>query len=302
MIQRFLDYVEIKTKITSVFAFLITLAYLFYKEQPVRWDLTMLFFASMFLFDLATTAINNYIDTKEAENRQELQFDRKTALYIIYALVAVSTLLGLVLAYRTDLVILLVGGLCFLCGIFYTYGPVPISRQPLGELLSGIFYGLLIPFILLYINMPKGTYLTLGLSLERVSVELMLAPLLSLALLSVAPVCTTANIMLANNVCDLEKDILVRRHTLPYYIGKKSLYLFASLYYVTYVATVIMVLTKILSPVALLSFITLPLVQKNIRAFFAKQEKSTTFMVAIQNYVLIMAANTLFIFLSGFVS
>jgi 1,4-dihydroxy-2-naphthoate octaprenyltransferase len=299
MLKRFLDYIEIKTKITSTFAFLMTVAYLLYRKQPVRWDLTLLFFAAMFLFDLTTTAINNYIDTKN--NHQTLQFKRRTALVIIYILFLTGAGLGLYLAYRTDVVVLLAGGLCFLCGVFYTYGPVPISRMPLGEVLSGLFYGLLIPFILLYINMPAGTYLTMYLSSETISLDLQIIPLLTLLLLSIIPFSTTANIMLANNICDLEKDITVKRHTLPYYIGKKALYLFAGLYYICYAAIIVMVIMKILSPVCLLSLISILPVQKNIRIFFKKQEKATTFMMAIKNYVIIMGSVVAVIFISAFV-
>ncbi len=300
MIKRFLDYVEIMTKITSTFAFLITIALLVYMGQPIKWDLTLLFFASMFLFDLTTTAINNYIDTKN--NHQKLQFERKTALIIIYVLFIVSATLGLLLAFQTDIVIFLVGGLCFLCGVFYTYGPVPISRQPLGEVFSGAFYGLLIPFIILYINLPAGTFLNLSVNFETISLEFQVIPLLSLLLFSIAPFCTTANIMLANNICDLEKDIAVKRHTLPYYIGKKALYLFAALYYATYLATIVMVIVGILSPVCLLSLVTFIPVQKNINTFFRKQEKATTFLMAIKNYILIMGVNSLVIFISAFVA
>ena len=45
------------------------------------------------------------------------------------------------LALITDAVVLLLGGLCFLCGVFYSFGPVSISRLPLGEVMSGLFYG-----------------------------------------------------------------------------------------------------------------------------------------------------------------
>jgi 1,4-dihydroxy-2-naphthoate octaprenyltransferase len=300
MVKRFLDYVEIMTKITSTFAFLITIALLVYMGQPIKWDLTLLFFASMFLFDLTTTAINNYIDTKN--NHQTLQFNRRTALIIIYVLFTISASLGLLLALQTDIVIFLIGGLCFLCGVFYTYGPVPISRQPLGEVLSGAFYGLLIPFIILYINLPAGTFLSMSVNFETISLDLQVLPLLSLLLFSIAPFCTTANIMLANNICDLEKDIAVKRHTLPYYIGKKALYLFAALYYATYLATIAMVIFGILSPVCLLSLITIIPVQKNINIFFRKQEKATTFLMAIKNYILIMGVNCLIIFISAFVA
>jgi 1,4-dihydroxy-2-naphthoate octaprenyltransferase len=300
VINRFLNYVEIRTKITSLFAFLMTLAYLFYKDQPVSWNVTFIFFASMFLFDLTTTAINNYIDTKT--NAQVLQFKRSIALAIILVLLGISTALGLYLVYLTDLLVLILGGLCFLCGIFYTYGPVPISRQPLGEVLSGIFYGLLIPFILLYINMPAGTYINLDIRLETISITLHILPILTVLLLSVAPVCTTANIMLANNICDLESDIAVKRHTLPYYLGNKALPLFAGIYYCTYLATMVMVAFKIVSPIMLLSLLTIVIVQKNIRKFFQVQEKSKTFILSIKNYVIIMTANTLLMFISGFFS
>jgi 1,4-dihydroxy-2-naphthoate polyprenyltransferase len=297
VIKKFLDYVEIRTKITSTFTFLLTIAYMLYKKETINWGLTLIFFTAMFLFDLTTTAINNYIDTKN--NHQILQFKRRTALIIIYVLFLLSAGLGLYLAYLTDIVILLVGGICFLCGVFYTYGPVPISRQPLGEVLSGLFYGLLIPFILLYINTPIGTYLSLNVNFVTISMTLQVVPLLTLLVFSVIPFCTTANIMLANNICDLEKDILVKRHTLPYYIGvKKALYLFAGLYYLTYIAMIILIIFKVLSPICLFSLLTILIVQKNINVFFKKQEKSSTFIIAIKNFVIIMGSNALIIFIS----
>lgn len=115
MIKKFLNYVEITTKITSVFPFLMAVAYLLLIKQPIHAGLTLLFFASMFLFDLTTTAINNYMDTKS--NGQSLPFKRKTGLYIIVCLFGVSTALGIYLACLTDVVVLLLGGLCFLCGV-----------------------------------------------------------------------------------------------------------------------------------------------------------------------------------------
>lgn len=297
VIKRFLEYIEIKTKITSIFAFFITIAFLLYKEQQIDWKRTAIFFSSMFVFDLTTTAINNYIDTKT--NKQVLQFKRRKALKIIYVLFGISAVLGLYLAYMTDIVVLLLGGLCFLCGVLYTYGPVPISRQPLGEILSGVFYGLFIPFLLMYINMPEGTFLTLNLSWETIGVEFMVMPVITVLLFSVIPVCTTANIMLANNICDVEKDVAVKRYTLPYYLGKRALYLFAALYYLTYVATIVMVTLEILSPISLISLLTVWIVQKNINKFMGRQEKSTTFIVAIKNYIAIMGANTILIFISA---
>ena len=296
MLKRFLSYVEIQTKITSLFAFAMVLSWLFAQGQTIRWDRTLVFFASMFLFDLTTTAINNYVDTKT--NDQTLQFSRPVALAVILVLFALSAGLGLWLVYLTDWAVLLMGGACFLCGVCYTWGPLPISRLPLGEVFSGAFYGLVLPFILLYVNMPQGTYLTLGLTWDGVfTVSLMLPALVQVALLAVAPFCATANIMLCNNICDLEKDVLVRRHTLPYYIGKPmALRLFAALYYLPFAAAALMVLLGYLPWVYLLLFAVLVPIQKNIGLFWKKQVKSETFVCSIKNFVVLMGADVALIF------
>ena len=274
-----------------------TIALLFFHGQRINWELTFVFFASMFLFDLTTTAINNYIDTRT--NGQKLQFERKKAFAIIAVLFVLSAALGFYLVIRTDIVVLLAGGLCFLCGVLYTGGPAPISRLPLGEALSGIFYGLLLPFILLYINLPPGTILTLRLIPQILEISLQIAPAAALVLFSLIPVCTTANIMLANNICDLQKDIMVNRYTLPYYLGKKALYLFAGLYYATYLAAVALVVFKIFPPLCLAFLLTIVPVQKNINIFLKRQDKAATFVCAIKNYVIIMGSLTLLIFTGG---
>lgn len=299
MLKNFLKYVEIKTKITSLFAFLMTLAFLFYTKQNINVKLTALFFVSMMLFDLMTTAINNYIDSKDYP--EMLPIPRRAGLISIWVMFLISACIGLYIAYCTDIVVLLLGMLCVLCGICYTYGPVPISRLPLGEVCSGLFQGTLVPFILLYINMPAGTYLSLRLSLQEIRLTIQVLPIITLLLLCVVPTCLTANIMLANNTCDVEADVKVNRFTLPYYLGKKSLNLFAALYYICYLAPCIMVAFKLLHPISLVFLLTFPIVQKNIQIFRNKQEKAVTFITSIQNYVIMMTAYILSICLGGIV-
>lgn len=300
-ISGFLKYVEIKTKITSVFSFAMIAGYLFSIGQPVDVQKTAVFFAGMFLFDLATTSINNYIDTKS--NGLPLPVSRKSAAVITAFLLVASAGLGIGLVLMTDTIVLLVGALCFATGVLYTYGPLPISRQPWGELVSGLFYGLVIPFLILYINMPQGYYMTVSLNAETLSVELQILPILTVLLLAVSPVCCTANIMLANNICDLEKDVRVKRHTLPYYIGvPNALKLFAFIYYITYANTVLLVITRILHPIALLALITIVPVQKNINTFMSTQDKEETFPVSIANFIAIMSALVLVIWMGGFLT
>lgn len=295
MLTKFFEYTEIKTKITSTFTFAYTLAFLLYQGHKVDWLRTILFFSAMFLFDLTTTAINNYIDSKD--NGQVLSFNRRTALVIIYILFILSTVLGLSLAFLSDLVILAAGAVCFACGVFYTYGPIPISRQPLGELFSGFFYGFMIPFILLYINTPAGTFLEYDLTITGLSLHILFIPFIVLLLFSIIPFAVTANIMLANNICDLEKDITVKRFTLPYYIGKSAIHLFTGLYFLTYAVNIVMVATGIFPPVSLLALFSVIPVWKNIKIFKGKQSKQETFICSIKNFIWIMGANSVFLFL-----
>lgn len=298
MLKRYLSFVEIQTKITSTFAFAMSLAYLAFLDQPMNWLPTGIFFASMLIFDMTTTAINNYIDTRT--NDQILQFSRPAARAIIYVMLAVSTGLGLWLVALTDLVVLGVGALCFVCGVFYTFGPVPISRIPLGEVLSGVFYGLLIPFLILYINLPEGALLSIGLAEGIASLEVAIWPLVSLGLVCWAPMVCTANIMLANNICDLEKDVLVNRHTLPYYIGKRrAVTLYGLLYYSVYAVAVLLVLTDVLPLYYLLIFVTLIPVERNLRVFRKKQEKAMTFVTSIKNFVVMMSGQCIVLLLCG---
>ncbi|NLV86283.1 MAG: UbiA family prenyltransferase [Clostridiales bacterium] len=295
-IKGFLNYVEIKNKITSVLTFLMTLTFLFVSGKAIDRQKTLVFFAGMLFFDLTATAINNYCDTKN--NRQTLQFKRRTALVIIIVLLAISLAFGLYLVYLTDLAVLFLGALCFLFGIMYSFGPVPISHGPYGEIVSGLFYGLLIPFLLVYINTPEEVFVY-ALKAGRLSFEGDIITFAKLFLLAQVPCCLTANIMLANNICDLQNDVQVKRFTLPYYLKGASLHLFAALYYLAYASVIAMVIFRLISPLSLLLLLTLPWVQKNIRRFYRRQDKETTFMVSIQNFIIIITAHTLLMLLGG---
>lgn len=274
-----------------------TLAYLFTAGKQIDPLRSLVFFAGMLFFDLTATAINNYCDTKN--NHQTLQFRRRTALMIVLALFALSTALGLYLVWLTDVAVLVLGGLCFLFGVMYSFGPVPISHGPYGEIISGFFYGALIPALLVYINSAPGELFSFALQAGHLAFDLDLAAAATLLLLAIVPFCLTANIMLANNICDVEHDVRVNRFTLPYYLKRYSVHLFAALYYLAYLSVIAMVVLRLISPLSLLTLLTLIPVQKNIRRFYQRQDKEQTFIVAIQNFVLIIVAHTALMLLGG---
>jgi 1,4-dihydroxy-2-naphthoate octaprenyltransferase len=214
-------------------------------------------------------------------------------------LLTVSIVLGLWLVFLTDVVILFLGALCFFFGVFYSYGPVPLSHGPYGEIVSGFFYGAVIPAIIVYINDP-ARLLSYSLSTDALSVRVNIAPTAGLLLLAVVPFCLTANVMLANNICDVERDVHVGRYTLPHYLGRASLHLFAFLYYAAYLSVVVLAVLRYLSPLSYLLLITLWPVQRNIRRFFERQLKEETFILAIKNFILISSVHCALIFLGGF--
>jgi 1,4-dihydroxy-2-naphthoate octaprenyltransferase len=103
-----------------------------------------------------------------------------------------------------------------------------------------------------------------------------------------------ANIMLANNICDMEDDLENRRYTLPIYIGREmALVLFKALYFIAGLSVILGLVLKTIPITGILFFITLIPVYKNIKAFEQKQSKAETFGLAVKNFTIM---NTVLIF------
>lgn len=284
---RFLSYVEIRTKIASLLPFLLGLAYVWHANGRLDGWNTAVFFLSMLCFDMTTTALNNYVDTKT--NGVALPFARPVAKRILLTLLALAILLGLALAVRTGLVVLAAGAFCFFIGIAYTFGPAPISRMPLGEAFSGFVMGFFIPFLTIYVNAPKDQLVWYALNGGVLELALRLPDLLRLLLLTVAPIACIANIMLANNICDVEHDCTVKRFTLPYYLGRpRALQLFALLYAAAFAAIAALPLLGILPAYAALVLLAAIPVWRNVRKFSARPVKRETFALSVQNMVLML--------------
>ena len=241
--------------------------------------------------------MNNLMDYVKAKNETYRQEENiigtssltvKQAAMIFGSLVGVATIIGIILVVRTNIILLFVGALCFVIGIFYTFGPIPISRMPLGEVLSGVTMGFGIFWIVIFLNSPEASFAWMGLEEGILFIRLALLDHFKVALLSLPLVCTIANIMLSNNLCDLETDITNHRYTLVYYIGKPTaLKLYQGLYLISFIAIVLAVVFKI-APILMIGTLVVGIpVYKNIQLFIQKQEKRTTFALAIKNMLMI---------------
>lgn len=293
----FLKLVEIQTKIASVFPFLIGLLFVIYRYDSFNLANTLIFFVAMLLFDLTTTVINNYIDYQKASSKSfrenhniisQIGISLKRVVIIIFTMLIVSIGLSLWLVSKTDLLVLLVGMLCFAIGIFYTFGPIPLSRMPLGEVFSGGTMGFGIIFLTVYINAYSEGITNLKLDGFNLEFNADLILLLEILLISLPSVMTIANLMLANNICDLEEDIINHRFTLPYYIGRRNaLRIFNGLYLLVFIAIVGAVVLKLVPIILLGCLLMIYPIYRNVKKFNQTQAKSETFSLAIKNLILI---------------
>lgn len=292
-----IELVELRTKIASVIPFVVGLLYSIWTFGNFNVVNMVLFFIGMVCFDMATTIMNNLMDYVKAKNETYRQEENiigtssltvKQAAMIFGSLVGVATIIGIILVVRTNIILLFVGALCFVIGIFYTFGPIPISRMPLGEVLSGVTMGFGIFWIVIFLNAPEASFAWMGLDQGMLIVRLALFDHIKVVLLSLPLVCTIANIMLSNNLCDLETDITNHRYTLVYYIGKPmALKLYQGLYLISFVAMALAVVFR-MAPILILGTLLVGVpVYKNIQLFMQKQEKRTTFALAIKNMIMI---------------
>jgi len=298
-IKSFFKLVEIQTKLASVIPFLLGSVYALYRFNEFNIINFILMLISLINVDMMTTAINNYIDYKKANKTYGYNYEKhnaivryklkeSTVILTIITLFIIASISGFILFLRTDIVVLILGVISFIVGICYSFGPVPISRTPSGEIFSGFFMGFVITFIAAYVHIFDKGLISISYNNSLVLLSINLKEIIYLFLLSLPTVIGVSNIMLANNICDIEDDIVNKRYTLPIYIGKeKSLMIYKILYYLLYLNIIVTVLLGINSLIVILTLATFIVVNKNIKVFYGKQTKKDTFSTAVQNFALI---------------
>ncbi|WP_265460025.1 prenyltransferase [Enterococcus sp. HY326] len=276
----FLELVEIKAKTASILPFFIGLCYSWYNYHEVRVGYVVLYFIAMVIFNMAVDILDNYNDYHHATEVHDYRektniigrenLSLKLVFNIMVTMIVISAVMGIVLAYYVGWPLFFMGLYCYLVGIFYSSGPKPLSSLPLGEFFSGFTMGMMISLICVYLNtsdMFQWNFATLG----------------SIALIALPNTMWIANLMLANNICDLEEDEKNNRFTIVHYLGKKrALALFLLMNLIAGVALILAVVFGISPWTMLLSFLALPVIVKQIRSFLKVQIKSQTFINAVR--------------------
>lgn len=283
--KNFFKLAQMQTTITTFLTAILGVFYSWYNYKlfnPILSILTVLF---VLLFLIAVNIRDNYVDYEvaykkgdlAAENmiigRERLSLKDVRFAYLIVGII--SAIIGLYLVSQTTILAFYAGVTCFLIGILYAAGPVPISSTPFGEVFTGIAMGFGVFFSTLYVN----SFQLLEFNIETI---------IKIFLASTATTIVAINIVLANNICDLEEDMEDNRYSLTYYIGvEKSLFLYKSLYYLAYSSIILSVIVKAYPKIVILSLLSFPLVQKNIQAFMKNQNKDRGLRIAVINSIII---------------
>lgn len=290
-LQKFNALVQIQTIIISALPYIIgsVMASYYYHNFNLVYSLWL--FLAVICFHLAVNGHNQYTDyARYKQNHitsynnilEKFNITKSWARKIIIILTLISAIIGIILSIKVGWIILLIGILSYLIGYCYSGGPYPILKTPFGEPASGITMGYNITFLGLYINMynvhPFDNFFW------------------AKAIIVAGPaIFVIANVMLANNICDVAEDVKIGRKALPYYTGRKTALTILCCYYVlAYIFLILGIVLKYLPVITLGSLLTIPLVYHTTKTFVKNPHKESTFTGILVNVLLVLISEIIF--------
>jgi 1,4-dihydroxy-2-naphthoate octaprenyltransferase len=125
----------------------------------------------------------------------------KSVLRLAIGFLAAAGLLGVYVVFVSGPAPLIAGLIGGFAVVVYSASPLPVSHLPLGELVSGLVMGGLIPF---------GVYTAVTGHID-----------FTLIFLSFPCIIGVGLVMMTNNLCDIERDRPAGRKTLPLLLGRE---------------------------------------------------------------------------------
>lgn len=243
-----LKIVDIRTKIVSVSSLLVGSGWaLATAPERFSWALFGLMAVATLLVDMGTTGFNSFfdfttgVDTRESDQERfkalvQREIDPRIALHLSFALYAVAVPLGLAIGARAGWGVVAAGAFCMAFAYFYSGGPHPISRTPVGEFFAGGLLGGALVAIAAYVQTQRLDAATL---LVGIPSSLIIAGILS-----------------TNNACDRVGDERAGRRTLAIALGPRRSHLpVFALIAATYAAIVLLAALRVLPPWAFLPMV-----------------------------------------------
>ena len=203
--------VDNRTKIVSVSSLLVGSAWaLATAPERFSWGLLALMAAATVLVDMGTTGFNSYfdfvtgVDTRDSDQERfkalvQREIDPRVALHLSLALYAVAMPLGIAVGARAGWGVVATGAFCMVFAWFYSGGPRPISRTPVGEFFAGGLLGGVLVIVAAFVHTQRLDAATI---LVGIPSSLIIAGILS-----------------TNNACDRVGDARAGRRTLAIVLG-----------------------------------------------------------------------------------
>ncbi|MCI2241919.1 prenyltransferase [Adlercreutzia faecimuris] len=165
------------------------------------------------LMQASVNAFNDYFDYVRGADSAEDNVEESDAvlvyndvhpgeaLALAVALLAAAFLLGAYVVARAGWIPLAIAAVAAVAVVLYSGGRTPISYLPIGEAVSGVVMGGLIPL---------ACYQVLSGSFSWMALVWAVPTIIGVGL-----------IMMTNNTCDIEKDVAAGRRTLPVLLGRE---------------------------------------------------------------------------------
>jgi 1,4-dihydroxy-2-naphthoate octaprenyltransferase len=183
----------------------------------------------------------------------------KLAIVILYSL---GLIIGLFLTYLRGILVLIFSALGVFFGVFYTADPLKLKHHAVGEICVFLSFGPL---------MVGGAYYAISgtFSWKPIFASIPIGLLVSL-------------VLLANNLRDKEFDRKLGISTLATGINEsQGMKYYKAILFSSYLITVLLILVRVFSPFALLSFLTIK-EALNIVAIFNEKVPLTSDMITAQ--------------------
>ena len=198
----------------AVLPVLFSVIYVVFLGFEINYSCALVLLLICICMQACVNTLNDYHDFKKGADTLDNQHDPSDAVLVYnnvnpahvkrlaYIFLALPFIIGFYVVYIAGPAPYILGLAGAFFVIAYSSGKTPVSYLPIGELVSGLAMGCLIPFAC--VLSLTGQYH------------------FEVILLSVPFIISIALIMLTNNTCDIEKDAEVGRCTLPVLFGRKK--------------------------------------------------------------------------------
>ena len=236
------------------------------------WGFLLLALLAGLLIHVGTNTINDYSDHTSGNDEANREFVRPfsggsrviqlgllTPLEVLSGgllFFLLSALIGFYLAWTRGPLILVIGAIGLISGMFYTWGPFNWAKRGIGELLVGLNFGILMTLGAYYVQTQSFSWLPV---IAAIPVSLLIAAVLYI-----------------NEFPDYTADKQVGKNTLVVRLGRERAVILYTLIMVgVYLSIGIGVATDALPVTTLLGLITLPLTIRAIQ--YARTHHSSSF-------------------------